>query len=73
MNGNNVDKKFDGDNMYLFFIPDMVGKVNSYSNWGHHQTICPNRPFKTGRFVAMTKTNLLNINSVMLHEPIEED
>ena len=61
------------DNMYLFFIPDMVGKVNAFSNWGHHQTLCPNKPFKTSRFVAMTKTNLLNINSVLLHQPIEED
>lgn len=61
------------DNMYLFFIPDMMGKVNAFSNWGHHQTLCPNKPFKTSRFVAMTKTNLLNINSVLLHQPIEED
>ena len=61
------------DNMYLFFIPDMVGKVNAFSNWGHHQTLCPNKPFKTSRFVAMTKTNLLNVNSILLNQPIEED
>lgn len=61
------------DNMYLFFIPDMVGKVNTYSAWGHQQTVDPNRPFKTSRFVAMTKTNLLNINSLLLATPIEED
>ncbi len=61
------------DNMYLFFIPDMVGKVNAYSNWGHHQMVDPNKPFKTSRFVAATRTNLLNINSVLLNTPIEED
>ena len=61
------------DNMYLFFIPDMVGKVNAFSNWGHHQTLCPNKPFKTSRFVAMSRTNLLNINSLILNTPIEED
>lgn len=59
--------------MYLFFIPDMVGKVNAFSNWGHHQTLCPNKPFKTSRFVAMSRTNLLNINSLILNTPIEED
>lgn len=73
VNGNNVDIRFDGDNMYLFFIPDMVGKVNAYSNWGHHQMVDPNKPFKTSRFVSTTKTNLLNINSVLLNTPIEED
>jgi hypothetical protein len=72
-NGNNTDIRFDGDNMYLFFIPDMVGKVNAYSNWGHHQMVDPNKPFKTSRFVAATRTNLLNINSVLLNTPIEED
>lgn len=72
-NGNNTDIRFDGDNMYLFFIPDMAGKVNAYSNWGHHQMVDPNKPFKTSRFVAATRTNLLNINSVLLNTPIEED
>ena len=72
-NGDNTDIRFDGDNMYLFFIPDMVGKVNAYSNWGHHQMVDPNKPFKTSRFVAATRTNLLNINSVLLNTPIEED
>ena len=33
----------------------------------------PNKPFKTSRFVAATRTNLLNINSVLLNTPIEED
>lgn len=64
---------FDGDQMYLYFILDMIGKVNAYSNWGHMQMCDPNKPFKTSRFVAMTKTNLLNINSVLLATPIEED
>lgn len=73
VNGNNVDNKFDGDNMYLFFIPDMVGKVNAYSNWGHHQMLDPNKPFRTSRFVSTTKTNLLNVNSILLNQPIEED
>ena len=61
------------DNMYLFFISDMVGKVNAYSNWGHHQMLDPNKPFRTSRFVSTTKTNLLNVNSILLNQPIEED
>ncbi|KAB3419266.1 hypothetical protein F9Z84_07120 [Escherichia coli] len=64
---------FDGDQMYVIFIPDMMSKIESYSSWGHHQMLDPNRLFKTSRFATHTKTNLLNINSVMLSEPIAED
>lgn len=64
---------FDGDQMYLWFIPDMFGKINGYSNFGHQQMLDPNKPFKTSRFATQTKNNLLNLNSLLLDEPIAED
>lgn len=64
---------FDGDQMYVIFIPDMMSKIEAYSSWGHHQMLDPNKPFRTSRFATHTKTNLLNINSLFLDVPIEED
>lgn len=64
---------FDGDAMYVVFLPDMMSKIEAYSSWGHHQMLDPNKPFKTSRFATHTKTNLLNINSVLLDEPIGEE
>jgi len=64
---------FDGDAMYVIFLPDMMSKVEAYSSWGHHQMLDPNRPFKLSRFATHTKTNLLNINSLLLSEPIAEE
>lgn len=63
---------FDGDQMYVIFIPDMISKIEAYSSWGHHQMLDPNKPFKTSRFATHTKTNLLNLNSMLLNEPIED-
>lgn len=54
-------------------LPDMQSKVEAYSSWGHHQMLDPNQPFKTSRFATHTKTNLLNINAMLLDEPIQED
>jgi len=59
--------------MYVVFIPDMMSKIEAYSSWGHHQMLDPNLLFKTSRFATHTKTNLLNINSLMLSEPIAEE
>lgn len=59
--------------MYIIFIPDMMSKIEAYSSWGHHQMLDPNKLFKTSRFATHTKTNLLNINSLFLDVPIEED
>lgn len=64
---------FDGDQMYVIFIPDMMSKIEAYSSWGHHQMLDPNKLFKTSRFATHTKTNLLNINALFLDEPIAED
>lgn len=64
---------FDGDQMYVIFIPDMMSKIEAYSSWGHHQMLDPNKPFKVSRFATHTKTNLLNVNSLFLDEPIEEN
>lgn len=64
---------FDGDQMYVIFIPDMMSKIEAYSSWGHHQMLDPNKLFKTSRFATHTKTNLLNINSLFLDEPIAEE
>lgn len=63
---------FDGDAMYVVFLPDMISKIEAYSSWGHHQMLDPNKLFKTSRFATHTKTNLLNINSMLLDVPIEE-
>lgn len=63
---------FDGDAMYVVFLPDMMSKIEAYSSWGHHQMLDPNKLFKTSRFATHTKTNLLNINSLLLDVPIEE-
>ena len=73
MNGYYVDNRFDGDQMYVIMLPDMQSKVEAYSSWGHHQMLDPNQPFKTSRFATHTKTNLLNINAMLLDEPIQED
>lgn len=64
---------FDGDQMYVIFIPDMLSKVEAYSSWGHHQMLDPNKPFRVSRFGTHTKTNLLNVNSLFIDVPIEED
>uniref|UniRef100_A0AAU8KZI6 DNA-directed RNA polymerase subunit alpha n=1 Tax=Pantoea phage Survivor TaxID=3232176 RepID=A0AAU8KZI6_9CAUD len=64
---------FDGDQMYVIFIPDMMSKIEAYSSWGHHQMLDPNKLFKTSRFATHTKTNLLNINSAFLDEPIADE
>ena len=64
---------FDGDQMYVIFIPDMMSKIEAYSSWGHHQMLDPNKLFKTSRFATHTKTNLLNINALFLDETIAED
>jgi len=64
---------FDGDAMYVIFLPDMASKIEAYSSWGHHQMLDPNKLFKVSRFGTHTKTNLLNINSVLLSEPIAEE
>lgn len=64
---------FDGDQMYVWFIPDMFGKINGYSNFGHQQMLDPNKPWKTSRFASRTKNGLLNLNSLLLNEPIAED
>lgn len=59
--------------MYVWFIPDMFGKINGYSNFGHQQMLDPNKPWKTSRFASRTKNGLLNLNSLLLNEPIAED
>lgn len=59
--------------MYVIFIPDMMSKIEAYSSWGHHQMLDPNKLFKVSRFGTHTKTNLLNINSLLLSEPIAEE
>lgn len=64
---------FDGDQVYMLFLPDMFNKVAGFANWGHHQMLDPNKPFKTSRFVEQTKNALLNFNSLLLSEEIEED
>lgn len=64
---------FDGDAMYVIFLPDMMSKIEAYSSWGHHQMLDANKLFKVSRFGTHTKTNLLNINSVLLSEPIAEE
>lgn len=61
------------DQVYMLFLPDMFNKVAGFANWGHHQMLDPNKPFKTSRFVEQTKNALLNFNSLLLSEEIEED
>lgn len=64
---------FDGDEMYVIFVPDLVGKVDAYAHWGHQQALDPNKLFKISRFYGQTKTNLLNLNSLLLETPIEDE
>lgn len=64
---------FDGDQMYIYFLPDLVSKIESYSAWGHHQTLDPNKLYKTSGFVSQTKSNLINFNSIMQDTPIEDE
>ncbi|QDH47039.1 putative RNA polymerase beta prime subunit [Aeromonas phage LAh10] len=64
---------FDGDQMYVWFIPDLFGKVAGYANFGHQQMLDPNKPFRTSRFATRAKNVLLNLNSQLLDEPIAED
>jgi hypothetical protein len=63
---------FDGDQMYIYFLPDLVSKLEAYSSWGHQQMLDPNKLFKTSKFASQTSTNLLNINSLLIDEPIRE-
>ncbi|QMV29155.1 hypothetical protein AP1_0454 [Aeromonas phage AP1] len=47
---------FDGDQMYVWFIPDLFGKVAGYANFGHQQMLDPNKPFRTSRFATRAST-----------------
>ena len=61
------------DQIYLYFLPDLAAKLESYSSWGHHQMLDPNKYARVSRFCSQTKTNLLNINSINLNTEILEE
>lgn len=58
--------------MYCYFLPDLAAKLEAYSSWGHHQMLDPNQLYKTSRFASQTKSNLLNFNSLLQFEEIED-
>lgn len=63
---------YDGDQMYVRLVTDLDAKIKSYSNWGHQISLSPNELFKPGPFCFQTKSNLLNINSLLLNTPVKK-
>lgn len=58
--------------MFIRFLPDLLSKIQAYSAWGHQQMLDPNKLFSTSMSVYQTKTNLININSLIKNIPIED-
>lgn len=56
---------FDGDQMYIFILPDLESKAKSYGGFGHHQLLDENRLFKISRHAGQPSTNMINTNSIM--------
>ena len=63
---------FDGDQMYIRFLPDLISKIESYSAWGHQQMLDPNKLFTAGKSCFQTKTNLISFNSLLRATPIQK-
>lgn len=63
---------FDGDQSYVRLVTDLDAKIKSYGNWGHQISLSPSELFKPGPFCFQTKSNLLNINSLILNTPVEK-
>lgn len=62
---------FDGDNEYLVFVFDNESKAKAYGAFGHHLALDKNLPFTVGRYSAQASTNLMNINTLMAQEPLQ--
>ena len=58
--------------MYIRFLPDLISQIHGYGNWGHQQMLNPNKLWETGKSCYQTKTNLINLNSMLINQPIEE-
>ncbi|UVD32258.1 putative DNA helicase [Vibrio phage phiKT1028] len=61
----NFNADFDGDQMVLFFLPDLRSKAASYGAFGHQSVFDENKPFAISRHYKQPSTNLMNINNVM--------
>lgn len=61
---------FDGDQMYVLFLLDNESKAKAYGSLGHHQMLDKNVPFKVSKYAGQTATNLMNLNTMMLQEPL---
>lgn len=62
---------FDGDQMYLVLMLDNESKAKAYGSFGHHQMLDANQPFKIGRYAGQPATNLMNLNTLMIQEPVQ--
>jgi len=65
-----MNMDFDGDQSYVILLVDNESKAKAYGSFGHHQTLDKNALFKVSKYAGQTATNLMNLNTLLMQEPL---